>query len=60
MLKEGVTETKIFDKILDAQSSLVAQGIKDLVLSLLWLGYLLWRRFDPWPGNFFMLQGWPK
>ena len=23
--------------------------IKDLELSLLWLGSLLWHRFDPWP-----------
>ena len=31
----------------------MAQGIKDLVLSLLWLG------FDPWPGNFCMPWMWP-
>ena len=29
-----------------------ALAVKDLVLSLLWLGSLLWCRFDPWPGNF--------
>ena len=28
-------------------SSLVAQRVKDLVLSLLCLGSLLWHRFDP-------------
>ena len=28
----------------------MAQWVKDLVLSLLWLG------FDPWPGNFHMPQ----
>ena len=28
--------------------------VKDLSLSLLWLGSLLWHRFDPWPGNFCM------
>ena len=28
--------------------------VKDLELSLLWLG------FDPWPGNFHMLWAWPK
>ena len=28
--------------------------VKDPALSLLWLG------FDPWPGNFCMLQAWPK
>ena len=33
-------------------SSRLAQRVKDLALSLLWLGKLLWCRFDPWPGNF--------
>ena len=28
--------------------------VKDLALSLLWC------KFDPWPRNFHMLQGWPK
>ena len=28
--------------------------VKDLALSLLWRG------FDPWPGNFLMPWGWPK
>ena len=32
------------------QSSLVAQQVKDLVLSLLWCGFI------PWPGNFCMPQ----
>ena len=31
------------------------QQVKDLVLSLLQLGSLLWPGFDPWPGNFYML-----
>ena len=35
-------------------SSLVAQQIKDLVL------LLLWRGFDPWPGNFHMSWARPK
>ena len=35
-------------------SSLVAQQVKALALSLLWY------EFDPWPGNFHMLQVWPK
>ena len=26
--------------------------VKDVALSLLWLGSLLWHGFDPWPGNF--------
>ena len=30
----------------------MAQWVKDLVLSRLWLGSLLWCRFDPWPGKF--------
>ena len=33
-------------------SSLVAQWVKDPGLSLQHLGSLLWRGFDPWPGNF--------
>ena len=41
-------------------SSLVAQKVKDLALSLLWLWLLLWCGFDPWPGNFHMPQVWPK
>ena len=36
----------------------MAQWVKDLVLSLLWLGSLLWNWFDPWPWNFCILQGW--
>ena len=35
-------------------SSLVAQQVKDLALSLIWHG------FDPWLGNLRMLQMWPK
>ena len=41
-------------------SSLVAQGVKDLALSLQWLGLLLWHRFNPWPQNFHMQWVWPK
>lgn len=33
------------------QSSLVAGCVKDLMLSLQWLGLLLWQRFGPWPGE---------
>ena len=32
-------------------SSLVAQQVKALVLSLLWLGALLWCNFNPWLGT---------
>ena len=42
------------------RTSLVVQCVKDPALSLLWLRSLLWREFDPWPGNFHMLQIWPK
>lgn len=34
-------------------SSLGAPWVKDLALLLLWL---LWGKFDPWPGNFGMLR----
>ena len=36
--------------------SLVSQRVKDLVLSLQWLGPRLWCRFSPWPRNFHMPQ----
>ena len=32
-------------------SSLVAQRVEDLVLSLQWLGALLWHTFHPWRGD---------
>ena len=32
----------------------MAQWVKDLALSLLWRG------FDPWPGNFRIPWAWPK
>ena len=35
----------------------MAQQVKDPVLSLHWLKYLLWCRFYPWPGNFHMPLG---
>ena len=31
--------------------SLAVQCVKDLGLSLQWLGSLLWHRFNPWPGG---------
>ena len=37
-------------------SSLVAQWVKDLALSLLWLGSLLCCRLSSWPPNFCMLR----
>ena len=36
----------------------MAQKIKDLALSLQWLGLLLWGRFDPGPENFHLLWVW--
>ena len=39
----------LIHKMAAIRSSLVAQRIKDLVLSL------LWHRFSPWPWNFHML-----
>ena len=36
------------------ESSLVAQEVKDPVMSLPWLRLLLWHRFNPWPRNFCM------
>ena len=41
-------------------SSLVAQSVKDLVLSLLWLGSLLWCMFNPWLRNLHIPQEEPK
>lgn len=42
------------------RSSLTAQHTKDLVLSLKWLGLLLWRRFNHQPRNFHVLQAQPQ
>lgn len=42
------------------RSSLVAQWVKVLALSLLRLWLLLRHRFDPWSGNFCMPQARPK
>ena len=41
-------------------SSLVVHRVKDLALSPEQLMLLLWRRFDPWPGNFYMPCGQKK
>ena len=38
----------------------MAQQVKELVLSLLWFGSLLWCEFDPWPEKFYMLWMWTK
>ena len=41
-------------------SSLVAQQVKDLVMSLQWLGLLPWCRFDLWPQNLHVHWVWTK
>ena len=46
-------------KIYSFRSSLVAQQVKGLALSLQQLRSLLWCGFDPWPGNLRMLRMWP-
>lgn len=38
----------------------MAQHVKDLALSLLWLEWLLWQGFNPWPRNFCTPQVWSK
>ena len=38
----------------------MVQCVKNLALSLQWLGLLLWCGFDPWPKNFHMPQAQPK
>lgn len=38
----------------------MAQCVKDPSLSPQPLRLLLWQGFDPWPGDFFMLQMWPE
>ena len=38
----------------------MVQRVKDPALSLQWLGSLLWREFDPWPGKFYILRMKPK
>ena len=42
------------------RSSLVVPWVRDLALSLQWLGSLLWHRLSPWSGNFHMPQTHPK
>ena len=41
-------------------SLLVVQWFKDLVVSLQWLGSLLWHGSDPWSGNAHMPWAQPK
>ena len=46
--------------VYDSQSSLVAQQVKNLALSMPWRGSLQRCRFDPWPRNFCILWVQPK
>ena len=39
---------------------MVAQQVKDPVLSVLWLGSLLWRGFSPWPQEFLLAMDTAK
>lgn len=45
---------------MSCEISLVAQQVKDPVLSLQWPGSLLCCRLNSWPGNFHVLQVQPK
>ena len=38
----------------------MAQRVKDLMFSLLWLWLLLWLGFDPWPGELVHAMGMGK
>ena len=49
-----------YNKKMSIGSSLVAQQVKDLALSLQRLGSLPWHGFSPWPRNFHMAQEQPK
>jgi len=53
-------ELEVLVKTKSLKSSLVAQSIKDPVLSLKCLGSLLWHKFYPWPRNFHVLWRQPK
>ena len=54
---QGIGDNASKIKIKKQRNSLVAQQVKDPVLSLLWLGSLLWYRFNPWLGTCML---WPK
>ena len=54
-------EQREFQKtVLALRVPTVAQWVKDLLLSLQWLGSLLWPRFNPWPRKFHRLWVQPK
>ena len=53
---EGNQEILLINFKCGLGSSCVAQCVKNPALSLQWLRLLLWRGFDPWPGNSYELQ----
>ena len=55
--EQVIKDTSNFNSGMLGRSSLVAQWVKALVLSLLWLWLQLWCEFSPWPRSFCMLQG---
>ena len=59
LLTECLSMNKPSQK-LSSWGSLVAQQVKDLALSLLWLRPLLWCKFDPWSRNSPMQAAQPK
>ena len=60
--KHPKLNTYLFSDIKVVRSFLVAQQVKDPVLSLQQLGLqsLLWCGLSPWPRNFHVLQVQPK
>ena len=51
---EGEAALFASSEVKNFRSSLVVQWVKDPATSMQQLGLLLWLRFDPWPGTFFM------
>ena len=51
LLSHSINSCVLFLTLRTFRSSPVAQRVKNTVLSLLWLGWLLWSGFNPWPGE---------
>ena len=60
LLFKSLIQKKFNLKSSQLRSSLLAQRIKDPMLSLQWLGWLLWHGFNPWPRNFHTPRVRPK